>query len=255
LIEWDVTVNLRVDDEPDVHEWTSEAQLVEQARSGNREAFGELVRRHRGKALGWATTLSRDITLAEDIVQDALIRAFLHVGNLADVSRFQPWFRRIVQNQAHHRLRRGGPFGKERPFTSMEVHSASSSSSTWDSADWHDIDSVLFHFSQSLKARHSDDDPEAKIVRLEIVDGIRSLLGCLSKHERNVFEAHFFRQLPPGEIALLFGTSTANVYTLVSRSRSKVQKERIRVYFRDVSKTLIQQGQPTRRILQRPFDF
>ena len=53
---------------------------------GNREAFGELVRRHRGKALGWATTLSRDITLAEDIVQDALIRAFLHVGELADVS-------------------------------------------------------------------------------------------------------------------------------------------------------------------------
>ena len=32
--------------------------LCEQARLGNREAFGELVRRHRGKALGWATTLS-----------------------------------------------------------------------------------------------------------------------------------------------------------------------------------------------------
>ncbi|QGQ94216.1 sigma-70 family RNA polymerase sigma factor [Paenibacillus psychroresistens] len=239
----------------DSMEMMAEIHLVEHARAGNREAFGELVRRHRAKALGWASSFSADTAMAEDIVQEALIRAFLHVSNLSDVSRFKPWLRRIVQNQANQRFRRGGPYGNERPFTSMEGHAASMSSASWNNADWRDIDSILFHFSQSLKKRHSEDDPEVRVVRAEMVEGIVTLLGCLSKHERNVFEAHFFRQLPFAEIAALFGTSTSNVYTLLSRSRKKVQKERVRVYFQDVAKKLMSEGKPTRRILTRPFDF
>jgi RNA polymerase sigma factor (sigma-70 family) len=236
-------------------EWAREEQLVEKARAGDREAFGELVRRHRAKALGWASAISRDTEMAEDIVQDALIRAFLHVGTLSDAFRFQSWFRRIVQNQANARLRRGGPYGKERPFTSMEEQAAPADASYWSGTDWCDIDSILFHFSGSLKARQSDANPEALILRLELIGGIRSLLGCLSKQERSVFEAHFFRQLPPSEIASLLGTTTTNVYTMLSRSRSKVRKERIQVHFRGVADAMSRNGCTTRRILTRPFDF
>ncbi|MCD9022632.1 RNA polymerase sigma factor [Cohnella silvisoli] len=242
-------------DADDPLEWTREEQLVEKARAGDREAFGELVRHHRAKALGWAVSISRDTEVAEDIVQDALVRAFLHVGTISDVFRFRSWFRRIVQNQANYRLRRGGPYGKERPFTSMEEGTTSTDSSSWGDTDWFDIDSILFHFSKSLKARQSDENPEARIVRLEFIQGIRSLLGCLSKHERGVFEAHFFRQLPPSEIASVLGTTTANVYTLLSRSRSKVRKERIQIYFKDVAAAMVRDGQPTRRILARPFEI
>jgi RNA polymerase sigma factor (sigma-70 family) len=235
-------------------EWTKEEQLVEQARAGDREAFSELVRRHRAKAFGWASAISRDTAIAEDIVQEALISAFLHIGKLSEITRFQSWFHRIVQNQAYRRLRRGGPYGRERPFTSIEETSAGGFSS-WNNTDWCDIDSIHFHFSESLKARHSDEDPETRIVRYELVESIRSLMKCLTKNERNVFEAHFFRQLPPAEIAVLFDTSTSNVYTLLSRSRDKVQKERIQVYFRDVAKQMAQDGKITKRILARPFDF
>jgi len=238
-------------------EFMREEHLVEKARAGDREAFGELVRRHRAKAVGWAKSISQDSELAEDIVQDALVRAFLHVGTISDVIRFQARFRRIVQNQANLRLRRGGPYGKERPFASMveDTTSASSANTFWGGTDWFDIDSVLFHFSRSMKARQSFENPEARIVRLELIEGIRALLGCLSKHERDVFEAHFFRQLPPSEIASLLGTSTSNVYTLLSRSRTKVRKERIQIYFKNVAAAMVRNDQTTRRVLARPFDF
>lgn len=86
----------------------ADRELVERARSGDQEAFSELVRTHRAKAYGWANKITRDAYLAEDIVQDALIRAFLHLGALADTSRFLPWLQTIVRNQAYMKLRRGG---------------------------------------------------------------------------------------------------------------------------------------------------
>jgi RNA polymerase sigma factor (sigma-70 family) len=95
----------------------SEQELVAMAREGDPDAFGELVRRHRAKAIGVAKTLTRDTHLAEDIVQEALVKAFLKLGSLVDEKRFAMWLSRIVRNEAYMKLRRGGPHGKERPFT------------------------------------------------------------------------------------------------------------------------------------------
>ncbi|MDF2713969.1 MAG: polymerase subunit sigma-24 [Paenibacillus sp.] len=69
------------------HEPT-DGSLIERARAGDRDAFGELVRRHRTKAFDWARNVARDPHLAEDIVQEALLRAFMHLGTLADMNRF-----------------------------------------------------------------------------------------------------------------------------------------------------------------------
>jgi DNA-directed RNA polymerase specialized sigma24 family protein len=89
-----------------------ERELVDRARSGDNEAFGELVRMHRAHAIGWAGTLTQDSFLVEDIVQEALILAFLHLGTLTDAGQFKSWLHRIVRNQAYMKLRRGGPFSK-----------------------------------------------------------------------------------------------------------------------------------------------
>lgn len=96
----------------------TDKELADRARYGDQEAFGELIRRHRAKVFGWASTLANDSFLAEDIVQDALIRAFLHIGQLLDTDRFVPWLQSIVRNQAYMKLRRGGPYRKEKPFSS-----------------------------------------------------------------------------------------------------------------------------------------
>lgn len=183
-----------------------------------------MVRRHRAKAFGWVNAVTCDTFLAEDIVQDALIRAFLHLGQLSNVERFIPWLHQIVRNQAYMKLRRGGQYRKEQPFTSLRKHSAIDPGT-----DWGDIDQIFAVLAKSdrEKARH---DPEEHVLNKEVVNSIRELLHCLSYRERQIFEAHFFKQLSPQEIASLFQTTTSNVHNYISRSRFKVRHERIRVY-------------------------
>lgn len=236
---------------PEPLQQRSESELVEQARGGDREAFGELVRRHRAQALGWASSLLQDVNLAEDIVQDALIRAFLYLGTLSDSARFIPWLHRIVRNQANMRLRRGGPYGRERPFTSMERADTAP-----DDVNWKDIDAVLFHLqSKQHEREQAEQDPAVRLMRKEMLDAIRATLDCLSQRERSIFEAHFFRQLPPDRLATLMGTSTANVYNLISRSRKKVQRERIRVHFHEFARRNSEEGRSQKKVLARPFEF
>lgn len=211
----------------------ADQELVERARSGDQEAFSELVRAHRALAYGWANKIARDTHLAEDIVQDALIRAFLHLGTLADTSRFLPWLHRIIRNQAYMRLRRGGQFAKEMPLTGLSTGNAAKKEHFHEdrqSMDWGDIERILFRLSRSVnEGDKQSGDPVKYLLRRELMENLRSLLHCLSRRERQIFEAHFFGELSPAELAQMFDTTTANVYNLLSRSRAKVQKERIRV--------------------------
>lgn len=229
-----------------------ERSLVARARSGDREAFGELVRRHRAQALGLAGSLTNDAHLAEDVVQEALIRAFLHVGSLADTGLFRPWLHRIVRNQALMKLRRGGPHGREKPFTGIAA-GAESEQRDAGPIDWHDIDNILFHMARhaSGEAERSS-NPEQHLLRKELLENIRHLLHCLNKRERDIFEARFFEELSPAEIARLFETTTAGVYNSLSRSRAKLQRERVRVSISQYVRRRAELRQPKRNVLVPP---
>ncbi|TMV46395.1 sigma-70 family RNA polymerase sigma factor [Paenibacillus mesophilus] len=241
-----------------------EERLTEMAREGDRQAFGELVRRNRSDMYGWARSLTQDHHMAEDIVQEALVNAFLHVGRLAEQSRFTPWLVRIVRNQAYMKLRRGGPYAKERPFSGLEPGAGSSfgragspasiGASGGASEDWRDIDRVLFHLT-----RHSEQmiqqsrDPAAALMRKETLDGIRQLLACLSAREKHIFEAHFFRHVTPQEIAVVLDTSVANVYNSISRARGKLQRERLRLHISMYVKQRRDAGKPKSKLLAPPI--
>ena len=80
----------------------SDGELVQLAQSGVREAFGELVRRHRSKMYGYARSITHGSAWHEDIVQEALIRAFLHLRKLVDIQRFLPRVHRIVRQPSFH---------------------------------------------------------------------------------------------------------------------------------------------------------
>ncbi|MCR8646014.1 RNA polymerase sigma factor [Paenibacillus sp. N1-5-1-14] len=225
-------------------------QLVENARYGNREAFGELVRRHRERALGWASSITHDGQLAEDIVQEALISAFLRIETLIEPGKFKYWLQRIVKNQAMMKLRRGGPNGKESSFSVLEsLHTKS-----LHQGEGSDLDRLLFRMTAKLnEERHTNQDPQVLWMRKELYVDLFQLLQCLTPKERAIFEAHVFRQLAPGEIAEALGVSLGSVYTSISRSRTKVQRERIRVYFQGYAQEKKETGGCTRRILVPPI--
>ncbi|MBP1989379.1 RNA polymerase sigma factor [Paenibacillus eucommiae] len=224
-----------------------EAALIERAQQGDHDAFGELVRRHRSKAHAWATGITQDPYMADDIVQDALIKAFMHLGTLVDVARFLPWLRTIVHNQAMMKLRRGGPYGKERPFTSFETSIRS------DRVDWENVESILTYMLRNKEQEYEiHSNPEELLVRKETLETILGLFSCLNHRERGIFEAFFFKHLSPQEIANMFDITTTSVYKTISRTRQKLQHERIRVY---INEHLIQRREKkcmTKKLLERP---
>ena len=221
--------------------------LVARAREGDQTAFYELVRRHRSKACSIARSLMKDDHLAEDIVQDALLRAFLKLGTLVDDNRFLPWFHRIVRTQAWMKLRRGGWYRRETPFSELSVL-MKDTESKFGQGD--DVDRILFHLQERSAARAKyHRDPAEDIVRKETLDAIVEMLGCLRRKERAIFEAYFFEELTPKEIAALFATTPANVYNSISRTKAKLQKERLRIYVNGYVEQRRKRGLLVRKIL------
>ena len=74
----------------------NDAELVWRSRMGDRDAFGELIERYQRQMWGLACTLLDDPPEAEDIVQEAFLRAWLNLDLLSDPGKFAPWLRRIV---------------------------------------------------------------------------------------------------------------------------------------------------------------
>ena len=75
--------------------------LVEQAQRGDAEAFDSLARLVGDRCLAIAVRILRDIDLAEDAVQTALITAWTELRTLRDPSRFEPWLHRILTNACY----------------------------------------------------------------------------------------------------------------------------------------------------------
>jgi RNA polymerase sigma-70 factor, ECF subfamily len=77
-----------------------DALLVERVLGGDAEAYGELVARHMRRAFSIAWRILEHREDAEDVVQDAFLRALERIGTLDAARPFRPWFYRIVVNQA-----------------------------------------------------------------------------------------------------------------------------------------------------------
>src|SRR3990172_4799971 len=70
--------------------------LVQQAQRGDRDAFAILVRTHGDRLFGIARRILRDIDLADDAVQQALVACWRELPRLRDAERFEGWSVRIL---------------------------------------------------------------------------------------------------------------------------------------------------------------
>ncbi len=73
-----------------------QAELVERARRGDREAFSVLAAGAVDRLYGIARMVLRDTELAEDATQEALVRAWRDLPTLRDVERFDAWLYRLI---------------------------------------------------------------------------------------------------------------------------------------------------------------
>ena len=84
----------------------SDEALVAAAKRGDRQAFDTLVLRHEQTVLAVAQRITNNREDAEDVAQESLHKAFLHLGGFQEKSRFSTWLTRIAMNQAFMLLRR-----------------------------------------------------------------------------------------------------------------------------------------------------
>ena len=83
-----------------------EAQLVSAAKSGDDVAFVELSERHSNMVLRQAYRIVKNRQDAEDVLQESLIRAFLHLKDFEERCSFSSWLTRIAINFALMSLRK-----------------------------------------------------------------------------------------------------------------------------------------------------
>ena len=79
--------------------------LVRDALNGDQDAFAELTRRHYSSSCKLALSILRDRQEAEDEVQNAYWKAYLHLAQFNQEAKFSGWIARIVVNQCFMRLR------------------------------------------------------------------------------------------------------------------------------------------------------
>ena len=161
-------------------------QLVERARGGDREAFGDLVERYRDMVYGLGYHLTRDFESARDLAQEAFVQAYLKLGQLRDPDGFSGWLRQITTN-VHRNLHR------RREVTTVALEEAGEVPGT----------------------RHPSD--------IEVV--VREALSKLREPERLALTLHYIDGYSHGEIGEFLGVRPETVKTRLARARQHLRKE------------------------------
>lgn len=90
--------------------WDEIVKLVERAKAGDRQAYGELVERFQPAVYGLALARTRNANEAQELTQEVFIHAMTKLDQLRDPHCFVSWLRQITVRMAINRMTRRGPF-------------------------------------------------------------------------------------------------------------------------------------------------
>jgi len=112
-----------------------EVQLIDRAREGDGIALRELVDLHKDRLFAFIWRMIRDHHEAEDICQDAFLKAFASLHTFSSEYRFSTWLFTIAYRVCLNRLRRKRPFLGDLDFSAMASGCATSPSATLESEE------------------------------------------------------------------------------------------------------------------------
>ncbi len=181
-----------------------DAGLVALARARDAGAIRAIVKAHNQRLYRLARGIVRNDSEAEDIVQEAYVRAFSHLDGFRGQSSLATWLSRIVINEALGRLRK-----KRR---SLEVP---------ESAGRTEPDANVILFPASI----GNDDPERIMAQRQILKLVERATDELPDAYRTVFVARVIEGLGIDETAELLGIKPETVKTRLHRARRLLRKE------------------------------
>ncbi len=177
--------------------------LVERARGGDRRAAEQLLRAHQSLAYTTALRLVADSMEAEEIAQEALLRAHTRLDELRDASLYAAWLRRMTANLAVTRLRRRGRI-------------------RFESLDRHVYDDAGRERAHALRDERAIAPEEAVIQLLESAD-IQALLATLPAEQRVAVVLRDMYGYEIAEVAELVRCGLSAAKMRVSRGRAALR--------------------------------
>lgn len=186
-----------------------ESVLVNAARKGDVAAYEELVRRYDRNVFRIAQHITQNREDAEDVVQDAFLKAYQNLGQFQGQSKFYTWLVRIAVNEALMRLRRRRP---ERMISLDEDVKTEEDSMPREIADW-------------------TPNPEQQYNQAELKDILSRTIQGLPTSFRTVFVLRDVEGLSTEETAEALGLSIPAVKSRLLRARLQL-RERLTKYFR-----------------------
>jgi RNA polymerase sigma factor (sigma-70 family) len=170
----------------------AENELVQQARAGDENAFRTLMDRHRDHAYGIALRITRSPEDAEDVTQQAFVRAWFALGQFRSESRFGTWLHRIVARRALDRA------------SQMKARQARE--------DDIDVESLSVSFSGNLGRD------------VILIRRLEQMMRRLTAAQRAVVTLFYWDETPVEEIAGALGMPENTVKTHLSRARATLRE-------------------------------
>jgi len=167
------------------------SELVKAAQAGDSEAYDALIERFQQMAYTTAYRYMGDHHLAQDIVQEAVIEAFVHLQQLNEPDAFPGWFRQIVFRQCTRALRQTAL-----QHTSLEAVS----------------DSLL-----------AESNPEELAMQREVQASIRSAVASLPEHEQLVTVLFYGWHYTYNEVSTFLNIPLTTVKKRLHSARQKLK--------------------------------
>jgi RNA polymerase sigma-70 factor (ECF subfamily) len=168
----------------------TEADLVCRSQGGDSHAFRLLLERYRPMLLGTAVLMARDHGLAEDVVQEAVLKAWRGLPAFRNDGGLRPWLMRILVNQARQELR------KKRVRTTL--------------------------LDEAFSVPGDSGLPEDGVVKTEERALLRQALQELSAEQRETVVLRYFSDLTVPEIARALGCREGTVKSRLHRALERL---------------------------------
>lgn len=171
-------------------------EIVEKVRAGQGDLFVHLMRRHNARVYRAARAILRDDAEAEDVMQDAYVRAYEHLADFEGRAKFSTWVTRIAVNEALLRLRRS------KRFDPLDTHSD----------------------QEPSMSAPSSSSPEQQASDVEMRAVLEKAVGQLPDEFRAVFVLRAVEGMSGAETAECLGIAEETVKTRLHRARGRLQE-------------------------------
>jgi RNA polymerase sigma-70 factor (ECF subfamily) len=174
----------------------TDEQVVERVLAGDTSLFEVIMRRYNQRLYRAARAITRSDSEAEDVLQDAYVRAFQHLRQYRGESAFGAWLTRIAVNEAIARLRQSKKF---EPFEDAEGE-------------------VVHMSSPDRNPEQSAADNESRVLLEQAVER-------LPDNYRVVYVLREVEELSTAETAEVLEASEENVKVRLHRARALLRKQ------------------------------